>query len=261
MNATPTFQPPRFAPNLRHAWGGVWRLTFRRMLMPAHWLTLLGGLGVLALFAYGEGREARPEHFLAWTGRFYVSFLVPALAFMAAGGVMREEMRSGNVDYVLTRPLPRPAFVVFKFLAHTICTQISFLFSFLLVMLFAAGRNIPDFPAFAWQIGYGQALMITAFGAFGFCCGAITSRYFVIGLGYAGVVEMGVGQIPTQISRLSMTNQMRQTLAPWWEHSAEAAAAASWWTTTALLLGFAAVMLAVAAVIFSWRELSGPADS
>src|SRR5256885_9687059 len=115
MSTAATFSPPRVAPNLSHAWGGVWRLTFRRLLVPAHWLTLGIGLAVLTLLFIGGVHGGSPEHFIDWTSSFYVTFLVPALAFMAAGGAMRDEMKSGTVDYVLTRPVPRPAFVVFKF--------------------------------------------------------------------------------------------------------------------------------------------------
>jgi hypothetical protein len=41
---------PRVAPNLAHAWGGIWRLTFRRLLLPGYWLTLAIGLAGADLY-------------------------------------------------------------------------------------------------------------------------------------------------------------------------------------------------------------------
>ena len=261
MSPVPNFPPPRVAPHLAHAWGGIWRLTFRRQLLPAHWLTLGLGLAVLALLFIGGAHGGTPAKALDWTIGFYISFLVPALAFMAAGGVMREEMKSGTVDYVLTRPVPRPAFVVFKFVAHTLCLQLDFLLAFVLVAFFAASRQVPDLPGVLVKLFYGQLLLLTAFSALGFLCGAITSRYVVIGLAYAGIIEVGVGQIPTQLSRLSMTHQVRDLLTTQLGGSATVTSAPGVFATTGMLAGFALVALAVAAAIFSLRELSGPTDS
>jgi ABC-type transport system involved in multi-copper enzyme maturation permease subunit len=174
---------------------------------------------------------------------------------------MREEMKSGNVDYVLTRPVPRPAFVVFKFLAHLICAQIDFLIAFAVVMIFAVINHVPDLAAVGAKLFFGQMLMVTAFSGLGFLGGVMTARYVVVGLAYAGIVEVGVGQIPTQLSRLSMTHQVRGLLSPLWDRSVDLAQVPGGLATTAIVLGFCAVTVTATAMIFTWRELSGPADS
>ncbi len=261
MSTASTFSPSRVTPNLAHAWGGVWRLTVRRLLLPAHWLTLAVGLAVLTLLFVGGVHGGSPARFLDWTVGFYITFLVPALAFMAAGGAMREEMKSSTVDYVLTRPVPRPAFVVFKFVAHTICTQADFLLAFGVVLFFAAGRQVPDLGAVAIKLFFAQGLMITAFSALGFLCGALTSRYVVIGLVYAGIIEAGVGQIPTQLSRLSMTHQVRDLLTTLLGGSSPVTSAPSLLGTTGTLALFCVITLTIAAAVFTLRELSGPADA
>jgi ABC-type transport system involved in multi-copper enzyme maturation permease subunit len=260
MSANSTFSAARVTPNLAHAWGGIWRLTFRRLLLPGHWLTLAIGLAVLGLIFVG-GLHGEGDRFLDWVGNFYVAFLVPVVAFMAAGGVMRDEMKSGTVDYVLTRPIPRPAFIVFKYLAHTLCAQIDFLVAFVVVVIFLVNRHTPDLPATLAKLFLGQVLMVTAFSAFGFLCGVLTSRYVVIGLAYAAVIEAGVGQIPTQVSRLSMTHQVRDLLAVLLGRLPEHAATPGVASTLLILIAFSAVMLAIAAAIFTWRELSSPTDS
>lgn len=261
MNATvPVFPAPRVTPHLSHAFGGVWRLTFRRFLLPGHWLTLGIGLAVLMLLFSGGPRNDKPEQFLGWAIGFYLTFLVPVLAFMAAGGAMRDEMKSGTVDYVLTRPVARPAFVAFKYLAHTVCAQVDFLFAFGVVAGFAAAHEVPDLASVLPRLLACQILLVAAFGGIGFLCGALTTRYVIVGLFYAGVIEAGVGQIPTQLSRLSMTHQVRALLAPLWDRSVDLTATPGWPVTVAILLAFSAATIAATAALVAFRELSGPSD-
>lgn len=262
MSMDPKFSPPRVTANLAHAWGGIWRLTFRQLLVPGHWLVLAIGLAVLILMFAGGSRWGRPAEFLDWEVRFYVSFLVPVLAFMAAGGAMRDATKSSSVDYVLTRPVPRPAFMIFKYLAHMLCAQIDFLFAFAVVVGFSAAHQMPDLGSVLLKLYLGQFLMVVTFSAFGFLCATITSRYIVVGLAYAGVIEMGVGQIPTQISLLSMTHQIRGALGMLLDRATIGQAGSPGiGSATAVLLGFSVVSLIVAAIIFAVRELSGPAEA
>jgi ABC-2 type transport system permease protein len=261
MNANPTFPAARVTPNLSHAWGGIWRLTYRRLLTPAHWLTLVIALGVLVLLFVGGLHGGGPELFLEWTPGFYVTFLVPAVSFMAAAGAMRDEMKSSSVDYVLTRPVPRPAFVGFKFLAHTLCLQVDFLVAFAVVTVIAVTRQVPHLPSVLVPLFFGQVMMVTAFSALGFLCGAFSTRYIIYGLGYAGIIEAGVGQIPTQISRLSMTQQMRDLLAILLKQVQPHAASPGLVGTTLIIIAFTVVMVAAAAAIITLREISSSADT
>lgn len=262
MNAPPSLSAPLapVVPNHRHAFGGVWRLTFRRFLLPTRWVMVLIGLAVLTLLSFASGQRdvSRSGQYVSWVVGFYVTFLVPALAFIAAGGAMRDEMKSGTVDYVLTRPVRRPAFVVFKFISHTLCAQVDFLLALVAVLTIGTLRGIPDLAAAAPKLLLGQMLLIAAASAFGFLSGIVTSRYVIIGLLYAGVIEAGVGQIPTQLSRLSMTRQIRDLLDP---AAGAAASVATTLGTMGILLMFTGVALAAAAALFNLRELSTPNET
>jgi ABC-2 type transport system permease protein len=270
MNAAPS--APTIAPvtpNLTHAFGGVWRLTARRSLTLGHWAALGGTLAVLALMCVGSlAAHNGPKHYVDWVIAFYVTFLVPVVTFITAGGVMREEMKPGTVDYVLTRPLPRPVFVAFKYIAHVICVQIDCLVAFALVIALGVYWQAPGIAAAIPSLLLAQAITIMAFVAFGFACGALTSRYVVVGLLYSLVVELGVGQIPTQLSRLSMTRQVKAMLQPLVAGQAapftptlDVLPAASRITVIALLLLFSLGLLSLTAAIYSTRELTNANDS
>ncbi|MEO6246599.1 MAG: ABC transporter permease [Opitutaceae bacterium] len=261
MNPLPILSAPP-APvivvaNLRHAFGGVWRLTFRRFLLPSRWLTVMVGLVVLTLLSFAFARGASTGHYVNWLGTFYVTFLVPSLAFIAAAGAMRDEMKSSTVDYVLTRPLPRPAFVIFKFIAHTACAQIDFFLALMVVLVVGHLRGLAGLAAAAPQLLVGQVLLVLAASAFGFLCAILTSRYIVLGLAYAGIVEAGLGQIPTQLSRLSLTRQIRDLLDP----ASGIVSAGATLGTAGFILVFTGVALAAAAAVFHMRELAAPAES
>ncbi len=265
MNATTTYPAPRVMPNASHAFGGVWRLTVRRYFTLGYWLMLLGMLAMLFLFAMAQRHlGAGSGRYVGWMGMFYVCFLVPILAFIAAGGVMRDDLQADAVDYIFTRPVRRPTFVVFRFLSHLACAQLDFLFALILLFAVGAARGVPEIWAALPRLWLAQVLVITAFSAFGFLCAMITSRYVIIGLIYGALIEVGVGNVPTQISRISMTLQAQAVLRPVLSGAAEGdaptairAAAVTTPEAVTTLLGFAAVMLFATAAIFIFKEFAG----
>jgi ABC-2 type transport system permease protein len=259
MNAPPPLftLPAPIAPNGRHAFGGVWRLTVRRHFLPGRWAMLLIGLAVLAVLCFAASHRSSAPHYLDWAGVFYVTFLVPALAFIGAAGAMRDEMKAGTVDYVFTRPIDRRAFVAGKFVAHTVCEQLDFLLALAVVVTVGVARGLPIPPTAIAGLLLGQALLVTAFSALGFLAGALTTRYIILGLAYAGIIEVGLGQIPTQISRLSLTRQVRDVLAP----AGDAASLGATLGTAGTLLLFTAIALAAAAALFHHRELGASSET
>ena len=253
---TPRVSP--IAPNLRNAFGGIWRLTFRRFLAPSQWTIPAILLGVLVLIAFATVREGNAQLYFRWTSQFYLTFLVPILAFLSGAGAIRDEMKPATVDYVLTRPVRRPVFVAFKFLSHLACLQVGFLLALGAVLAVGVYRHIPSlFAALPWLL-LGQAVAVTAFSALGLLCGALTSRYLVVGLFYAGIVESAIGRVPTQLNRLSMTHQLRALLEQVLPGFNPALLPAqSPLAIVGLLLIFSAIMVAAAALYFAFQELAG----
>lgn len=263
--ASRSFPPARVTPNLGHAFGGIWRLTARRFSTWSHWAILLGMLVLLVLFSIPAvpNRAAAVRELQPWASRFYVCFLVPILAFVSAAGVMRDNLRADAVDYVFTRPIPRHWFILFRFVAHVICAQLDFLLALGVIGGLALYWGVPAFWHALPLLWLTQALAIVAFSAFGLLCGLLTSRYVIIGLVYAGVIEAGIGNVPTQLNQLSMVRHMLALMRPivgegqMGMTAAVADNALGTGATIAALLGFAVVMLAATVAIFSFKELPG----
>ena len=256
------FPAARVAPNLWHAFGGVWRLSYRKFTRPEQWLIFGIVYGLLGMVEIAIVRDGRSRAFSEFFISFYVTFVVPLSAFLAGAGALRDEMKAGSADYVLTRPVPRPAFVGFKFFSHLVCVQLLGALALAMIVYIAQLRHIPALGSVVPSLLLAQVITVTAFTALGFFFGVLTSRFLVLGLAYAAVVEVGLGRIPTQISRLSLTHQIADYLQPLMPAAAPIVAgtvpptAAA--TTLAFLL-FSAVALGLAAAIFTLRELIGEA--
>ena len=272
MNEPPPLPVPpssdpaaRVTPHPAHAFGGIWYLTRRRAFAPMHWLVLAGMLAVLVLFsmATSPDRETAAQRFIPWAVGFYLTFLLPILAFLTAGGVMRDEMKGGTVDYVLTRPLPRPVFLLCKFVAHLICAQVDFLCALAVIVGVGVYWQVPNLWAALPHLLAMQVLLLAAYSAFGFLSAVLTSRYVVVGLVYGGIVEIGLGRIPTQLNRLSMIRQVHAVFEPLVRTAetaetttASAVEPASLPMTAAIIVTFTVASLAIAAAVFAWRELA-----
>lgn len=255
----------RVTPRAAAAFGGIWRLTARRFFTPAHGLILAGLLVLLVLSSIpaAPSREAAAQGFLPWASRFYVCFLVPILAFIPAAGLMRDDLQAETVDYVLTRPVPRSWLVVFRYLSHLACAQLEFLLALAVIAGIGVFHDVPGLGAALPRLLLAQVLVVTAFSAFGFLCAVLTSRYVIVGLAYGGIIEVGVGNVPTQLNRVSLIRQVQGLLRPITGPGDAGPAGVVLPATLdapsiiALLLGFAAVMLAVTALLFALREFAG----
>ena len=269
MNA-PSFSyaAPRVTPHAGHAFGGIWRLTVRRFASLNYWLSVAAMLVLLVLFSIPAFRNWHGPNggFLVWAGGFYLCFVVPLLAFVSAGGIVRDDLDAGTVDYVFTRPIHRGSYLLFRYLAHVACAQLTFLLGLATIVGLGVCRDVPAFWNAVPLLLLGQVLVITTFSAFGFFCAMVTSRYVILGLAYGGIVEVGLGTTPTQLNRISMTRQVMNILQPALGDirlgmggplapQPLSPAAAS----TVLLIA-TAVMLLVTVTLFSFRELAGPSS-
>jgi hypothetical protein len=100
LSPRPAFRPASaVTPHAGHALGGIWRLAVRPFYTPVHWLTLAGLLALLATFSFAMApARVGTEPFIPWVARFYVAFLVPLLAFVTAGGAIRDDLQPAVID-------------------------------------------------------------------------------------------------------------------------------------------------------------------
>ncbi len=259
MNVSPSaISGPSVPPNQWNALGGVWRLTYRRWLSPARLLVGAGGLAALAGIAMQMNEEGKAEWYFGWCADIYLGAALPILAFLSGAGAMRDDLKPGAVDYLFTRPVRRPVFLAARYLSHMACLQLGCLAAFGVLAAVGFFREIPGLATALPVLLLAQVITIAAFVALAFLCATVVSRYLIAGLLYGGLIEAGAGLIPTQLSRISLTRQVRELLTPLVAPASGAEGSGA--LATALhLLAFAAGFVAVAAVLFSRRELAGQA--
>ena len=261
MTPSATLSPsPDVRPSPSRAFGGVWRLTWRRFCTPAQALMFLGSVAVLGLLSTIAVRYGRGTDFLLWTAEFYLGISVPVMSFLSGASAIRDEMKSSTADYVLTRPVRRFHLVVFRYLSHVACSQ---LFYFALLgglMALAAVLHVPDVFNHTPQILLAQVLAVLCYNGLGFLLGVLSERYLVLGIIYAGTVELAVGRIPTQLNHLSMLHQL-SSLLPFLNSNGVGliTTVPSPVSVTLSLLGYTAVCVTLCGVVFSHRELVGAA--
>lgn len=253
MNTPPPLPEllPTASPCWQRAFGGIWRLTSRRFVAPQQLGLLAGLLGLLALLALSGIRNGNVGHFAQWSEGFYLTFVVPIVAFLSGAGLIQDDMKPATTDYMLTRPVRRHVFVFHRYLAQNICLQIQCLLALCVLVAVGMFRQVPDLAAIVPSLLLAQVLAVTAFSALGFGFGAFTSRYLILGLFYAGVIELGIGNIPTQLNRLSMTHQVRSIA------SSSLAQFNRLPSSISALLVFSLVFVTAAAALFAWRETTG----
>lgn len=264
MNTPPPLPAPISSPSpgWPRAFGGIWRLTYRRFLSPRELAILAGLLALLALIASTSLRYSEPlrlkREFAEWSVQFYLAFVVPAIAFMSAGGLVRDDLSPATVDYVLTRPVRRHAFLLLRYLAHTLCLQLQCLLPLAVLLAVGTYREVPDLFDTAPSLLLAQVLAVPAFCALGFAFGAFSGRYLVYGLLYGAIVETGIGNIPTSLNALSMSHQVRtiaSSVLPFRGKAAQFADSVP--SSVGTLLVLALVFLGIAAALFALRETAG----
>ena len=251
---------PVVQPSAGRAFSGVWRLTWRRFFNTGQVLVLAGTIVLLIALSLIRIRYGQVADLIPWLVQFYLGFVIPVMAFITGAAAIRDEMKSGSADYVLTRPVRRSHLVAFKFISQLICSQIFYLVVLVSLLGLAVVVQAPSIGSAAPRLLIAQITALTCFSGLGFLFGVLSERYLVLGIVYAATVEMAVGRIPTQLNQLSMTHQLGALLQPLDPNgSVFLATPAGATTVVPLLLGYALVFVAVCAVVFSRREMIGAA--
>lgn len=244
---------PRVIPRLGPALGGIWRLTWRRVFAPNRAIMALVVLGAMGLLTYRFATQESVRAYFEWTNDFVLGASLGILAFLGGAGAVRESLKPGSVDYVSTRPVPRPLHVLFTYISQTACGLIAGLG--LVGFLFAVG-SIAGREALAAELPRQMVLMgagVVAFTALGFGLGALTNRYMILGLLYGGLIEAGLGNIPIQINKLSISRHLDVI----GDGRGALVGNAATFAALGTLLLIAAVLVGVAMAVFARMEFMG----
>ena len=157
-----------------------------------------------------------PDIFGLMMWAFYLRFTVPVLGVFYGTSLIADEVEDRTITYLFTRPIPRGAILVGKYLAYLVCTSIVVLPSvvvvyFAVVPLFGGsiGANFPSLVADLGLIGLGLAVYGAAF-AF---VGARLRRPLLSGLLFIFGWEPVVVVVPGYMKNLTVAYYL-QGLAP-----------------------------------------------
>src|SRR4029079_1166466 len=135
-----------------------------------------------ALRVHGA-RVAGPGIFGMMIWMLYLRFIVPILGVFYGTALMADEVEEKTITYLFTRPIPRGAVLVGKYLAFLVCTTLVVLPSVVLVyfLLVPLSQVARTFVAFAADLGL-LALGLAAYGGLFAFVGAALKRPLVSGL-------------------------------------------------------------------------------
>ena len=146
---------------------------------------------------------------------FFVRFSVPVLGVFYGTSLIADEVDDKTITYLFTRPIPRSAVLLGKYLAYLVCTTLLVLPSVMLVyfLVVPLGGTIGEgFPSLLKDLGM-LALGLAAYGAVFAWVGAAWKRPLVIGLVFCFGWEPAVLLFPGYLKRLTVAYYI-QALVP-----------------------------------------------
>ena len=179
----------------------------------ALFLRLLVGLGA-PLFENQETRDgvtttvrmAGPAIFGLMIWIFYLRFTVPVLGVFYGTSLMADEVEDKTITYLFTRPIPRGAVLVGKYLAYLACTIFVVLPSVVLVYLLVVpirGSLGGSFPDLLKDLAL-LALGLAVYGAVFAFVGAKFKRPLLVGLIFIFGWEQAALAFPGYLKRFTV---------------------------------------------------------
>lgn len=178
---------------------------------------IAGGLRALAGLEWMQVAGARTGDGLPLTGPgifglmvwvFYLRFIVPVLGVSYGTSLIADEVEDRTVTYLFTRPIPRGAVLLGKYLAFLVSAMAvvlpSVLVTFFLVVPILGGRVGESFPALVTDLGL-IGLGLAVYGAVFALVGAWFRRPLLAGLVFAFGWEPVASVIPGYMKYLTVS--------------------------------------------------------
>ncbi|MPY87129.1 MAG: ABC transporter permease subunit [Luteitalea sp.] len=169
------------------------------------------GLLLFDLFAPARARPDVMEQgpvifgFMIWV--LYLRFAVPVLAVFYGTALIADEIEDKTITYLFTRPIPRGAVLVGKYLSYLACTLAVVLPSIVVVYLLVAPRGTASLGAAFPDLLKDLALVaagLAVYGAVFAWMGARLKRPLIIGLVFLFGWEPTVLAIPGYLKQFTV---------------------------------------------------------
>src|SRR5438093_6378763 len=180
---------------------------------------LLGGPVLLALalrivstlyeagFRINGVRAAGASIFGMMIWLLYLRFIVPILGVFYGTALIADEVDDKTITYLFTRPIPRRAVLIGKYLAYLACTILlvlpSVMLVFFLVVPIGSSGIAEGFPLLLTDFAM-LAIGLAAYGAVFALVGTRVKRPLIVGLVYAFGWEPAVVLFPGYLKRLTV---------------------------------------------------------
>jgi ABC-type transport system involved in multi-copper enzyme maturation permease subunit len=146
----------------------------------------------------------------------YIRFIIPVLGVFYGTSLIADEVEDKTITYLVTRPIPRGAVLVGKYLAYLLCTTLlvlpSAMVAYFIVAPLSGGRVGEQFPSVLSDLGM-LAIGLAAYGGVFAFVGARLKRPLVVGLIFTFGWEPGVLIFPGYLKRATVAFYL-QALVP-----------------------------------------------
>ena len=147
----------------------------------------------------------------------YIRFIVPVLGVFYGTSLIADEVDDKTITYLFTRPIPRGAVLLGKYLAYLACTVLlvlpSVMLVFFLIVPIGGGSIGRGVSRRCWPTSACWSLGLAAYGAVFALVGARLKRPLVVGLVFAFGWEPAVLLFPGYLKRLTVAYYL-QALVP-----------------------------------------------
>jgi ABC-type transport system involved in multi-copper enzyme maturation permease subunit len=138
--------------------------------------------------------------------------VLPILALVAGSAVVTEEIENRTCTYLFTRPIPRAALLLGRWLA-TLVVVLTLLLGSAMAVVWAVRSHGQEAPADLVQHAlWGLALGGAVYSGLGAVLGVFLKRPMIVCLGYAFAFEVGLANVPGSTQRLSLQYYLRSIL-------------------------------------------------
>jgi len=142
----------------------------------------------------------------------FIRVIVPLLGVFYGTALIADEVDDKTITYLFTRPIPRSAVVVGKYLAYLACTILlvlpSVMIVFFLIVPIGGGSIGETFPSLVADLGM-LVVGLAAYGAVFALVGTRLKRPLVVGLVFAFGWEPAVLLFPGYLKRLTVAYYMQ----------------------------------------------------